>query len=170
MFDKIKNLLKSKQPEQTKTQEEKTSFIPKSKYDFVEQYVVVDPNNLLHIGYEAWYFCNKTPVAYDNNGQGGFVETIELPTEWAQSFLAGLKTRNEEVRNDPKQRLISVINLKDNHKIYLVPHLDEKRGSVLIRENDTDKKRKLDWVLYVTPEINRAIVEQMKIRSRGYEK
>lgn len=169
MFDKIKNLLKSKQPEQTEKQEEKTSLVQKSKYDFVEQYVITD--RLLHVScYEMWSLGNTTPVAYDNNGQGGWLATVELPNPWAQDFLKKLKTSSKEIRKDPKQRLISIINMKDNHKIYIVPSLADKNRSVIIPENVTDKQHYYDWLLYVTPEINRAIIEQVKIRSRGYGK
>ena len=162
MFDFFK---KNKPTQDIKENQEYT--IPKSKFDFVEQYVVVDPDNVLHCGYEMWEMCDMTPVAYDNNNAGGWVNTVELPSVWVQKFLKFLSTKaTPEIRKDPTQRLISVINMKDNHKIYIVPYLGNKHGSYIISENEDDKEHSRDWVLYVTPEINRAIVEQVKIRSR----
>jgi hypothetical protein len=57
--------------------------------------------------------------------------------------------------------------LADNHKLYVIPSLESKTGSQIVGEHCNDATRKNDWMLYVTPKINRAIVEQAKIRSRG---
>ena len=154
----------TKQPENTTKQ---NTIIPKSAYNFVEQYVLADPNNLNFCGYEMWDFCEMTPVAYQQTAlQSGWLNTVELPSIWVQKFLNALKNSSPDVRNDPTQRLISVINMNAGHKLYITPHLKDKTGSYLISEYENDNKRKYDWVLYVTPEINRAIVEQIKIRSR----
>ena len=155
-----------KQPENA-NQAKQDSIIPKSKYSFVEQYVLADPNNLKFCSYEMWDFCEMTPVAYQTtNTESGWLNTVDLPSFWAQQFLNVLKNSDSAVRNDPKQRLVSVINMKDGHKLYIAPHLGDTSASYLVNEYENNEKRKYDWVLYVTPEINRAIVEQVKIRSR----
>ena len=165
MLDKIKNILKKETPETKKKAETKTTVIPKSQYSFVEQYVIADPYNIMG-DYELWSFCKFTPVAYEDKGSTGFLPAVELPTHWALPFLKLLKQSAPEIRKDPTQRLISVIHLGSNHKLYIVPNLKEKKSSVIVGEHYDDEKRKNDWMFYVTPEINRAIVEQAKIRSR----
>ena len=168
MLEKIKNAFTKEAPT-TEKEEVKTHVvnrIPKSQYSIVEQYIIADPNNLMHGGYELWSFCEFTPVAYEEKESSGWLLAVQLPSRWVQPFLKQLKQSAPEIRKDPTQRLISVIHLNDDHKLYIVPNLKEKRGSVLLGEH-IDAKRKNDWMYYVTPEINRAIVEQAKIRSRG---
>lgn len=164
MLEKIKNVFKTKAPKATEIKTAVVNPIPKSQYSFVEQYVL-DPNYIMN-HYELWSFCEFTPVAYEGKKTPcGFLCMVQLPTYWAQSFLKQLKQSAPEIRKDPTQRLISVIHLKDDHKLYVVPSLKEKKGSVILGEHN-DEKRKNEWMYYVTPEINRAIVEQAKIRSR----
>lgn len=166
MLEKIKNAFKNEAPKETETKTAVVNPIPKSQYSFVEQYVIADPNKLMHGGYELWSFCKFTPVAYEEKESSGWLPAVQLPSSWAQPFLKQLKQSDPEIRKDPTQRLISVIRLADGHKLYIVPNLKEKRGSILLGEHN-DAKRRNDWMYYVTPEINRAIVEQAKIRSRG---
>lgn len=142
-----------------------TTVIPKSQYSFVEQYVIADPNRVM-TEYYLWDLCEFTPVAYETTESTGFLPAVELPTNWVQSFLKSLQQSDIETRKDPTQRLISVIHLRDNHKLYVIPDLKSKKKSKIIGEHHYDKKRKNDWMFYVTPEINRAIVEQEKIRTR----
>lgn len=167
MFEKIKNAFKTQQkaPEVT---EKKVLTIPKSQYSFVEQYVITDPNRIMNGGYNLWGLCEFTPVACDNlEEESGWISSIQLPSVWVQSFLKQLKHSDPEIRKDPKQRLISVINMGNGHKLYIIPNLKEKKSSAILSDKCHDDKRKHDWVFLVTPEINRAIVEQAKIRSRG---
>ena len=166
MLEKIKNAFTKEAPT-TEKEEVKTPVvnrIPKSQYSFVEQYIIADPRNIMG-DYELWSWCKFTPVAYEGKESTGFLASVELPSRWAQPFLKALKQSAPEIRKDPTLRLISVIRLADGHKLYIVPNLKEKRGSVLLGEY-SDTKRKNDWMYYVTPEVNRAIVEQAKIRSR----
>ena len=164
MLEKVKKVFRKQEPKVATIQK---PAIPKSQYSFVEQYVIADPNKLLNGGYELWGFCEFTPVAYEGEESScGFLSAVQLPSSWAQPFLKQLKQSAPEIRKNPAQRLVSVINLDDGHKLYIVQNLKEKRGSVLLGEYN-DEKRKNDWMYYVTPEINRAIVEQAKIRSRG---
>lgn len=165
MLEKIKNVFKNEVSKATETKTAVANPIPKSQYSFVEQYIIADPNKLMHGGYELWSFCEFTPVAYEEKESSGWMPAVQLPSRWVQPFLKQLKQSAPEIRKDPTQRLISVIHLKDDHKLYIVPNLKEKRGSVLLGENG-DEKHRNEWMYYVTPEINRAIVEQAKIRSR----
>ena len=169
MFGKIKNVFRKdiKKVDEAQTKNEHTPTIPKSRYSFVEQYVIADPNKLMYGGYEFWGLCKFIPVAYETTESTGYLPAIQLPTDWAQPFLNILKNSDPEIRQDPRQRLISIINLGGKHKLYIVPNLKTKKSSVIVGEHNDDEKRKGDWVLYVTPEINRAIVEQAKIRSRS---
>ena len=166
MLEKIKNAFTKETPKAAETKASVANRIPKSQYSFVEQYVIADPNKLMHGGYELWSFSEFTPVAYEEKESSGWLSAVQLPTIWVQPFLKHLKQSAPEIRKDPTQRLISVTHLADGHKLYIVPNLKEKRGSVLLGEH-SDAKRRNDWMYYVTPEINRAIVEQAKIRSRG---
>jgi len=165
MFGKIKNIFRKETPEMEAA---KTPAVPKSQYSFVEQYIISDPNKVMNGGYELWGLCEFMPVLYDNQETlECFGKAVKLPTDWAQPFLKLLKNSEPEIRKDPTQRLISVINLGGNHKLYVVPNLKTKKSSVIVGEHNDDPKRKSDWLFYITPEINRAIVEQAKIRSRG---
>ena len=166
MLEKLKNAFKDETPKAVETKATVANSIPKSQYSFVEQYIIADPNKLMHGGYELWSLCEFTPVAYEEKESSGWLPAVQLPSSWAQPFLKHLKQSDPEIRKDPTQRLISVIRLADGHKLYIVPNLNEKHGSVLLGEH-IDEKHRNDWMYYVTPEINRAIVEQAKIRSRG---
>ena len=167
MFDKIKTLF-TKGKKTNQTDNLSLPVIPKSRYSFVKQYVITDPNYVMVDGYKTWGLCKYTPVAYDNqDSTSGWLNAVQLPTEWALPFLKTLKNSAPEIRNDPRQRLISVIQLAENRKLYILPSLKQKKGSVIISWNNQNSKNKGDWVMYVTPEINRAIVEQAKIRSRN---
>lgn len=170
MLEKIKNIFRkgTQKVDETLTKKEQTPIIPKSQYSFVEQYVIADPNKVANGGYEFWGLCRFTPVLYDNQETHEcFGEVVHLPTDWAQPFLKILKNSDPEIRQDPRQRLISVINLGGKHKLYVVPKLETKKSSVIVGEHNDDEERKNDWIFYITPEINRAIVEQAKIRSRS---
>lgn len=164
MLEKIKRVFGKST---TKADTVKTPAIPKSQYSFVEQYVIADPNRIMNGGYDIWGLCKFTPVAYEGEETTGFLSTLKLPTDWALPFLKTLKNSDPEIRQDPRQRLISVINLDEKHKLYVVPNLKAKKSSIIVGEHNDDEKRKNDWLFYITPEINRAIVEQAKIRSRG---
>ena len=136
--------------------------IPKSQHSCVTQYVVSDPNNVKNGGYKFWAGCKYTPVAYDNQDvSGGYRKAINLPSFWVQPFLATLKKSNPDVRKDPMQRLISVIKLNEDYKLYVIPDLTGKYRYIIA--GDTPAR---DWLYYMTPAIRTAIVEQMKIRSR----
>ena len=65
MLEKIKNVFKTKAPKATEIKTAVANPIPKSQYSFVEQYIIADPNKLMHGGYELWSFCEFTPVAYE---------------------------------------------------------------------------------------------------------
>ena len=119
MLKKIKDVLKKETPETKEVAETKTIVIPKSQYSFVEQYVIVDPHNVM-ANYEAWSFCEFTRVAYESDEATGFLPSVELPTKWAQKFLREFKNCDAEFRKDPRHRLISVIHLADNHKLYVM--------------------------------------------------
>ena len=165
MLEKLKNFFKKETPETTATI---AYGIPKSQYSFVEQYIIVDPQKVQNGGYGFRIIRKFTLVAYEGKKiDGKFLPTIQLPTDWALFFLKRFKRSAPEVRNDPTQRLISIIHLDDKHKLYVVPNLKTKKGSAFVGGNTADKERKNDWVFYVTPEINRAIVEQVKIRTRS---
>ena len=134
--------------------------IPKSRYDCVEQYVVSDPNHVKNGSYCLWAGCRWTPVVYDNQEASGmYHDAVRLPSFWVQPFLVALKESAPEVRKDPRQRLISVIQLNGTHKLYIFPDLTGNHRYLIASDAPTR-----DWLYYINPETNHAIVEQMKIR------
>lgn len=143
--------------------------LPHPKYDFVEQYTVVDPKYVLNGGYGLWSLCKTVPVVCEEGDKStcDFYQSIRMPSKVVLGFLNDLKKAPAEKIADPKMRTLSIVHLDDKHRIYILPNLLVPRYPTLFIENDNDDDESIKgWSLYMTPEKNRAVVEQLKIHTR----
>ncbi len=140
--------------------------LPRPKYDFVEQYTIIDPKKVLNGGYRMWELCEKVPVVCEESEVSpcGFRSCIELPTNIVMGFLCTLEAAESKTIEDPKMRTLSIVHMSDNHRIVIGPNFESPKTPVfwLVAE-DAPKK---DWILHVTPEKNRALVDALKIHTR----
>ena len=127
------------------------------KFDFVEQYTLVHPKNV-STDYNYWGLCQTLPVWYEKAGtQSDFHNGVQLPTQVFLGYLNALK--NAPLDIDPKMRTISIVNLQNNAKLFILPNLKSPKRPISVCEQ-------WDLALNTTPEINRAIVEQLKMFTR----
>ena len=142
---------------------EKTEAVTEKKYekpDFVKQYVLTNPNLLL-IDYHYFFGCEEIPVAYEQETRTGFQTCVELPNnKYIREYLLQLYAAKNEVLQDPKTRTISVIQIAPNDYLYILPNLKNMKNPLMLV--GFKKEPHYSWVLNVNPEINRAIVEQLK--------
>ena len=146
---------------------EATYTLPaKPKYDFVEQYTILDPKRVMNGGYNLFSECETIPVLCEEADVSpfGFRVCKRLPTNIVIGFLEDLNKASDEQIADPKMRTISMIHLSPDCRFIIGPNIASPKHPAyyILDEND----QRYDWVLHVTPEKNRAIVEQMKIHTR----
>jgi len=169
LFDKLfkKNVAEPVAPVAPKTDRPAFAPLPRPKYDFVEQYTIIDPKRVLNGGYELWLLCEKVPVVCEESkiSPCGFRASIELPTKVILGFLGDLKNAPAEKIADPKKRLLSIVHLNEKNRVYIFPNLKEPKNPWFVVENSDDESAK-GWSLYTTPEKSRAIVEQLKMYTR----
>ena len=163
LFDKLFN---KKQKVAEKADIPAPVVLPRPKYDFVEQYTIVDPKRVLNGGYELFSGCSTIPVVCEESEVSpcGFRRCIQLPTRIVYGFLETLKDMPAEKITDPKMRTISIVHLAKGCRIVIGPNFESPKNPIFWIVDKSDKKP--DWFLYVTPEKNRAIVEQLKIHTR----
>lgn len=128
---------------------------------FVKQYTLVDPRNLM-IDYTLFFGRKFIPVAYEEySKKEAFHTTILLPTSMFAEYLTDLNNAPTEVSSDFKNRTISIISMENGQKLYMIPEWrNNKKVKAIFTEHE------LPIAFNVTPEINRAIVEQLKIYTR----
>jgi len=154
MLDFLKKHTKSK--ENTATPQVPA---PKQKYDFVEQYTLTSPKKLM-VSYDYWSLCNDVPVRYENaKPDEGFAKCVELPSVVFFPWWETIQKAPQEVLNNPKFRTISVVNLEHGGRFFILPNVKD-----ITRPIYAYPEGKLG--LLTTPEINRAIVEQIKMFTR----
>jgi len=138
--------------------------LPRPKYDFVEQYTIVDPKRVLG-NYEFWQMCETIPVICEESPEtsGGFRSGIQLPTNIVLGFLRLLNGMPAEKIADPKMRTISIIHLSKDQRVVIGPSPDPFKQLSFLTPDSVEQG---EWVLHVTPATNRAIVEQLKIHTR----
>lgn len=174
ILQKIKDkFLKQQKPIETKTTTETNiETIPEPKYSFVEQYTLLNPNTVM-VDYNSWGLCDYTPVAteqgFDKNS--GFSTAVNLRTAVILPFINALKQSKPEDIKPVKMRTISIVHLSKDEHIYILPVLpiknrDEKCWLYFVNDNSKTIDFKPGWSLKMTPEINRAIADQMKIYRR----
>jgi len=127
----------------------------------VEQYTVVDPKRVM-TDYSLFEYCANVPVACEDGAKsGGLINCHMLPTTAVMGFLKALQRMPTEKIADPKMRTIAIVHLAQNRRVVIGPSLRTPKTPVICPVDD-DK----DWFLYVTPEKNRAMVEQLKLHTR----
>ena len=159
----VKKLLSKKQPK-TVEMSITSNWVAEPSYNFVDQYVVIDPKKLL-INEEAFALCSKIPVAhaYSPNSEGWHA-CVQLDTRVMLPFLRALRQAPAEQIAPANMRTVSVINLDKDKRIYVLPNLaDPKRALIHIMFEKGDGHT---WPFYMTPEKRYAIVEQLKIHTR----
>ena len=148
----------SKKEKKAKTVE--TKSLPKPMFNFVQQYTLVNPKQML-VDNSLWSLCEQVPVAYEKEGaSSGFVECVELPTEVVSGFLYELQRAPGNIVDNPVMRTVSVIALKNGKKMYILPNLQSPKTPDIFLE----KPKELAF--HVNPEINRAIANQLKLYTR----
>lgn len=144
--------------------EKKANVVQPAKYSFVESYVIKDPKTML-VDYEAWALCQKMPVAYENSANsGGWMESAMLDTSVILPLLRALKKAPKEIIENPKMRTVSVVNIANDYRVYVLPNPSDSQS--IIVDIKSDNNDEYGWLCYMTPEKRRAIVDQMKIHTR----
>lgn len=148
-----------------KVTETKTTATPKisvPSYDFVEQYVLIDPKKLL-ANEEAFALCKKIPVAHETKDSGGWHICAQLHTSVMLPFIRSLRLTASEKIVPAKMRTVSVINLDRDKYIYVLPSITVPNAAEI--HIIFDKGDENSWPFYMTPTIRKAVVEQVKIHT-----
>ena len=164
LFDKIFNKKAKVQAEQKQQPVAKSQFEPvqRPRYSFVEQYTIIDPKRVMNGGYDLWSWCRSIPVACEDGMKStGFVNCKQIPTQIVWNFLKTLEKTPSEQIVDPKMRTLTIVNLSSDHRVVILPNFESPKNPYLWPVDD-DK----DWILYVSPDKNRAIVDAIKIHTR----
>ena len=158
----LEKLLKKNEKTTAKTEaDEQKKYV---RPDFVKQYVLTNPN-LLFMDYRYFFDCDEIPVAYEQETRTGFQTCVQLPNnKFIREYLLQLYAAKNEVLQDSKTRTISVIQIAPNDYLYILPDLKHMKNPVMLV--GFKKEPHYSWVLNVNPEINRAIVEQLKTFTR----
>ena len=128
------------------------------KCNFIKQYTLVNPRKML-LDYNLFALCENMPVKYESENGDGWSQSVSLPTQVFLGYLNALERAPDRIANDPKMRTVSVVNLKNNRQLFILPNLRTPKKPVYAYEPGT-------LGFDVTPEINRAIVEQIKMFTR----
>lgn len=135
--------------------------IPKPQYDFVQQYTLIDPKKLKN-GYDKWSGRCFVLVAYEKNKY--LITRVKMDTKIIYPFLMALKNAPREISARPENRTVSVIDLKHGAKAYVFPNLDETNKNYdIVFSNSKKCCQDLPLSCFITPEINMAIMAQLKI-------
>ena len=141
----------------------------KPEYDFVDQYVLVDPRNVL-IDYSAFIMCNKIPVACETveSKTSTFKNCVHLPNqpEFA-NYLASLTAADKKLIKNPIYRTISVVNLAPEKHVYILPDIKNIKNPIFSVVFFDEPEKEKDWFLYMTPVLNRASVAAAKTYTRS---
>ena len=132
---------------------------------FVDQYTIVVPSTVM-ANYSLWSTSKNTPVAYENipvtyennKHNSCYYDCVLLPTKAFMIFCVKYNKASAEIKNDIKMRTVSVVKLKNNDKLYIFPNPEKPKDPMFFVSKILP--------FNVTPEINRVIVEQMKIYTR----
>lgn len=135
--------------------------IPKPQYDFVQQYTLVDPKKLKN-GYDKWAGRCFVLVAYEQNKY--LITRVKMDTKIVYPFLVALKNAPREISEKPENRTVSVINMKHGARAYVFPNLDETNKNYdIVFSNSKKCRQDLPLSCFISPEINMAIMAQIKI-------
>ena len=165
MANLFNKMFGKKRPVQQPNKKTEYAPVPRPKYSFVEQYTIVDPKHVL-MDYSLFELCETIPVLCESPAPSGevFPEGFRMRTDVVMGFLKTLEKMPAEKIADPKMRTLTIVHLSDAHRVVISPNFAEPK-SVNFWLIDADKNSK-DWVLHVTPEKNRAIIDAVKIHTR----
>ena len=142
------------------------AVMQKSQYDFVERYVLADPKNVFP-DYSLFDECKEIPVAYENaeSQTSVFKHCVRLPNKTPFSdLLYKLKISDSKAITNPIYRTIAIVNIAPGKRIFILPDVKRINNPICVvdfGDDDTD-----NWVFYMTPTINHAVVEQAKMFTR----
>lgn len=135
--------------------------IPKPKYEFVQQYTLIDPKKV-RSGYNKWAGRCFVFVAYEQNKY--LITCVKMDAEIVFPFLMALKNAPRKISEKPQNRTVSVINMKHGAKAYLFPNLsNENKNYDIVFSTAGNGSQELPLSCFTTPEINLAIAAQAKI-------
>ena len=130
----------------------------RTKYDFIKQYTLVNPHKMF-LDYNLFSWCENMPVKYETEHGTGWTPCVLLPTQVFLGYLHALERAPERIASNPKFRTVFVVNLKNDRKLCILPNLRSPKKTVYAYEPG-------ELAFHVTPEINRAIVDQVKTITR----
>ena len=141
--------------------------------DFVERYTLVNPKTIL--GNEnLWELCDKVPVAYEKEGNhSDMCECVQLHTSIMLPFMNALRQSPDTDIEPAHRRTVSIVNLNDGKKIYVLPILPickrPEQCWMYFADDKTGKTKNFPrgWSLNMTPQIRRALVEEIKVHTRA---
>ena len=140
---------KKEQPQNTQP------VVQSSKY--IEKYVITDPKDVL-LNYNLFSDAAEIPVRVTSDGWG---HCVPLPTNIFLGYLNKLAGTSKTITNNLKFRTVFIVSLLNKKKAYILPNAkDLNQWYIAI-------KKPGDLGLNTTPEINRAIVEQIKTITRS---
>jgi hypothetical protein len=112
---------------------------------FFKEHIIQDPKKVL-IDYNFFSLCEEVHVVIETK-DSGWNTTEAFPTKGTLKYLSALKKMPIEFSSNPTARTISEYNFGSN-SFYILPNM------AFIAERD--------WVLFLTPEIRKHIVNQLK--------
>ena len=140
-----------------------------SEHIFVEKYVLAKPNNMM-VDYTWFFDCRTIPVAYEAENFDGFHDCVNLPNTFAvRIYLKQLINTDPEKLSNPRTRTIYIVKMTHDKHVLVYPDLSRTRPSARIAPfygKPSDEENRDSWVLYVTPEINRVLVNRIKTLTR----
>jgi hypothetical protein len=132
----------------------------------VERYTIINPKRVL-ANYNLFSDCKTIPVAIEtDDAKNGFVECVKLPTNIVLRFLRALGDMPAEKIIDSKMRTMSIVYLSNTQRVVVFPNFDSPKEPHIWPVDSPSGSHAHDWLFDITPEKNRAIVEQMKIHTR----
>lgn len=138
----------------------------KPDYEFIDRYILADPKNVL-INYSAFGMCGKIPVA---------CETVESKTSIAfhlpnqpefTDYLTSLTTADKKLIKNPLYRTIYVVNLAQKKQMFILPDIKNIKNPIFSVVFSDESGKEKDWFLYMTPTLNRAVIEAVKTYTRS---
>ena len=124
----------------------------------VKEYCIVNPKKVM-INYSWFEYCKYTPVAIEHKNQNaGFYPSVDVPSTEFLLYMNQLSVAPDEVAENPRNRKLCIIELKNKGKLYVLPNLKDPNDPSRVFENNV--------VFDVTPEIELAIKKAFGIHTR----
>lgn len=141
----------------------------KPKYEFIDQYILADPKNVL-INYSAFNMCGKIPVACETveSKTSTFKNCVHLPNQPEfTDYLTSLTTADKKLIKNPLYRTIYVVNLAQKKQMFILPDIKNIKNPIFSVVFSDEPEKEKDWFLYMTPTLNRAVIEAVKTYTRS---